>query len=211
MWKTDYAASEQRTAQWGVCDEITFNTLYDLTATLPSPYLIGYSTLSSHAPWDVPIHEFDDEVLNAFHYLDQCLGRTLLVLLPDHGIPYKDIDERHPLMNHIPMLWLGGVVREPRRIQQVCNQTDLPATLLAQLGLPHREFTFSRDVLSRTYTEPFAINTYTEGFSLVDSTSYVNYDLIGRRVCAEQGQGKPELVQRGKAILQAASKDLDQR
>ena len=224
MWKEDYTAEQQRTAQWGVRDDITFNSLYELSTTMASPFVIGFSTLSSHQPWDVPIHQFDDEVLNAFYYLDQCLGnfvqrlrkspvweQTLLIVLPDHGIDYEDINSRHPLMNHIPLLWLGGAVKAPRRIEQVCNQTDLAATLLGQLGLPHHDFTFSRDVMSKTYTEPFAINTYTEGFSLVDSVSYVNFDLISNRLCVEEGRKNPELLLRGKAILQAASKDLDKR
>jgi len=224
MWKEDYTSEEQKTAQWGVCDEITFKSLFDISQSQRSPFIIGFSTLSSHAPWDVPIKQFDDEILNAMYYLDQCLGdfiqrfrqtkvwdNTLVILLPDHGIPYKDIDERHPLMNHIPMIWIGGAVKEARRIEQVCNQTDLPATLLGQLGLNHDDFTFSRDVLSKSYTQPFAINTYTEGFSVNDSAGYVNYDLIGDRICVRQGEHIDELLQRGRAILQAASKDLDKR
>jgi phosphoglycerol transferase MdoB-like AlkP superfamily enzyme len=224
MWKEDYTSEEQKSAQWGVCDEITFKSLFDISQSQKSPFIIGFSTLSSHAPWDVPIKQFDDEILNAMYYLDQCLGdfiqrfrqtkvweNTLVILLPDHGIPYKDIDERHPLMNHIPMIWIGGAVKEPRRIEQVCNQTDLPATLLGQLGLNHDQFTFSRDVLSKSYTQPFAINTYTEGFSVNDSVGYVNYDLIGDRICVRQGEHIDELLQRGWAILQAASKDLDKR
>ena len=223
-WKADYSSSDQNTAQWGVRDDITFNTLYDLSTSLQSPYLIGYSTLSSHEPWDVPIHQLDDEKENAFYYLDQCIGsyiqklrqspvwaNTLVILLPDHGINHKDIDELHPLRNHIPMIWIGGAVKEPRRIEQVCNQTDLPATLLAQLGIDHGQYTFSRDVLSKTYTRPFAIQTNTEGFSMYDSVSFVNYDMHSNRVAAEQGRKNPELIHRAKAILQATSKDLDQR
>lgn len=223
-WKADYSSSDQNTAQWGVRDDITFNTLYDLCTSLQSPYLIGYSTLSSHEPWDVPIHQLDDEKENAFYYLDQCIGsyvqklrqspvwdNTLVILLPDHGINHKDIDELHPLRNHIPMIWIGGAVKEPRRIEQVCNQTDLPATLLAQLGIDHGQYTFSRDVLSKTYTRPFAIQTNTEGFSMYDSVSFVNYDMHSNRVAAEQGRKNPELIHRAKAILQATSKDLDQR
>ena len=223
-WKADYSSSDQNTAQWGVRDDITFNTLYDLSTSLQSPYLIGYSTLSSHEPWDVPIHQLDDEKENAFYYLDQCIGsyiqklrqspvwdNTLVILLPDHGINHKDIDELHPLRNHIPMIWIGGAVKEPRRIEQVCNQTDLPATLLAQLGIDHGQYTFSRDVLSKTYTRPFAIQTNTEGFSMYDSVSFVNYDMHSNRVAADQGRKNPELIHRAKAILQATSKDLDQR
>ena len=223
-WKEDYTADEQKTAKWGVRDDITFSTLYRLATTLPAPFLIGFSTLSSHAPWDVPIRKFDDEVLNAFYYLDQCIGdfikrfrqttawdNTLIIMLPDHGIPYQGTDESDPLLNHIPMIWVGGAVKEHRRIEQVCNQTDLPATLLGQLGLAHHQFRFSRDVMSKTYTRPFAIHTHTEGFSLIDSTGFVNYDLKSDRISCERGTRNPLFIPWGRAILQAAAKDLNER
>lgn len=223
-WKTDYTTDEQQTARWGVRDDITFQTLTQLTKTMKQPFLIGYSTLSSHSPWDVPIHHFDDEVLNAFYYLDQCVGNfiqqlrhtelwnhTLIVMLPDHGIVHAGLDESNPLLNHIPMLWLGGVVKQPRRIEQVCNQTDLPATLLGQLGIAHDEYTFSRDVLSTTYKHPFAIHTYDDGYTIIDSTSFVNYDFISNRVVTTSGKDSDKLMQWAKAILQAASKDLGER
>ena len=223
-WKEDYTSDEQKSAKWGVRDDITFETLYQLTTTMPQPYLIGYSTLSSHSPWDVPIHHFDDEVLNAFYYLDQCVGNfierlrkspawdnTLVVMLPDHGIFYQDIDESNPLLNHIPMIWVGGVVKEPRRVEQICNQTDLPATLLGQLGLNHDAYTFSRDVLSKTYTRPVAIHTYDDGFTMIDSTSFVNYDFISDRVVRSEGNGCERLIRQAQAILQAATKDLNER
>lgn len=222
--KDDYSSEEQNSSKWGVRDDITFQTLYGMATTAQEPFLIGFSTLSSHQPWDVPIHQFDDEVLNAFYYLDQCIGKfinqfrktkawqnTLVILLPDHGIPYQEFDESNPLKNHIPMIWTGGAIRQPRVVEQVCNQTDLPATLLGQLGVSHDEYTFSRDVMSKTYTQPFAIYTHDDSFSLYDSVSFVNYDLIGERIVASQGRENPRLVERGKAILQAASKDLNER
>ena len=223
-WLQDYSSDEQKSARWGVRDDITFATLYDLCTTLPQPYLIGFSTLSSHAPWDVPIHKFDDEILNAFYYLDQCVGNfikklrqspvwtnTLVIMLPDHGIPYKNIDETNPLKNHIPMIWTGGAVKAPQRIEQICNQTDLPATLLGQMGISHKDFTFSRDVMSKAYTNPIAINTYDDGFSIYDDSNFVNYDFISNRVVASQGKDQEKLIRQAKAILQAASKDLDKR
>lgn len=229
-WKADYTKEEQESAQWGVRDDITFDTVYDLItthSTLHTPHssiLIGYSTLSSHQPWDVPIHHFDDEVYNSFYYLDQCIGNfieklrksavwdnTLVIMLPDHGFPYKVRDESDPLLNHIPMIWVGGAVKAPKRIEQVCNQTDLPATLLGQLGINHDEYTFSRDVVSKTYTQPFAIHTYDDGFTMTDSVSFVNYDFISNRIVTEQGKKNPQLLQWGKAILQAASTDLNNR
>ena len=223
-WKDDYTKEEQTSAKWGVRDDITFQTLTELTQTMRQPFLIGYSTLSSHVPWDVPIHHFDDEVLNAFYYLDQCVGNfiqqlrqsdlwnnTLVIMLPDHGIVYAGLDESNPLLNHIPMLWVGGVIKQPRRIEQVCNQTDLPATLLGQLGIAHDDYTFSRDVLSVTYKNPFAIHTYDDGYTIIDSASFVNYDFISNRVVSNYGKDRDKLILRAKAILQAASKDLNKR
>ncbi|MBP5713254.1 MAG: sulfatase-like hydrolase/transferase [Prevotella sp.] len=223
-WSQDYSTDEQKSARWGVRDDITFGTLYDLCTTLPQPFLIGFSTLSSHAPWDVPINKFEDEILNAFYYLDQCVGNfikklrqspvwnnTLIIMLPDHGIPYKNIDETNPLKNHIPMIWTGGAVKAPQHIEQICNQTDLPATLLGQMGISHKDFTFSRDVMSESYTNPIAINTYDDGFSIYDDSNFVNYDFISNRVVASQGKEQERMILQAKAILQAASKDLDQR
>ncbi len=223
-WKADYSREQQQSANWGVRDDLTFDTLLQLADTLPRPYLIGYSTLSSHEPWDVPTHQFEDKVINAFHYLDECIGRfmarlrqsprwknTLVVMIPDHGINYGDIDETHPVRNHIPMVWVGGAVKAPRRISTICNQTDLAATLLAQLGLDHSAFTFSRDVLSRSYRYPFAYHTYNNGFSLVDSTGMVVYDLNSGRVIAGDSGDKERLVRMGKALLQRSSDDLKKR
>ena len=223
-WMKDYSAEEQKTAQWGVRDDITFKTLYQMTTTTEPPFLIGFSTLSSHSPWDVPIHHFDDEVINSFYYLDQCIGdfiqklrksaawkNTLVVMLPDHGIPHNGLDETTSLLNHIPMIWVGGAVKAPRKIELVCNQTDLPATLLGQLGVPHDDFSFSRDVLSATYTHPFATHTFDNGFSMVDSASFVSFDFVSNKVIAEEGKRNEQLLTIGKAILQAASDDLKGR
>ena len=221
IWKKDYSREEQNSAQWGVRDDITCKTLLEMTQKAQEPFLIGYSTLSSHEPWDVPVRKFEDEKLNAFYYLDACIGdfvealkktevweRTLVVMLPDHGIPYNGLDETTPLKNHIPMIWVGGVVKAPVEINKVCNQTDLAATLLGQLGLKHDDFRFSRDVLSETYQEPFAINTYDDGYSVYDSTGFVNYDFIGEKIVKSEGGQVPQLMEKAKAVLQAASEEL---
>ena len=227
-WKADYTRDEQASANWGVRDDITFNTLFELLTSKRTPggqpLLIGYSTLSSHEPWDVPVHHFDDPVLNAFWYPDRCIGdfvsrlqrteqwkRTLLVLLPDHGINHGGLDETQQLRNHIPMLWLGGVVKAPRRVPQLCNQTDLAATLLGQMHLSHADFAFSRDVLSSNYRYPFAFHTYNNGFSLVDSTGFMVYDLNADKTVVPSSGDVKRLEQLGKALLQQASDDLKKR
>ena len=224
-WKADYTLTEQNTAEWGVRDGITFETLYQMiTRKHASPFLYGFSTLSTHQPWDVPIHQYDDEILNAFYYLDQCIGdfverlrktpewnNLLLIFLPDHSMDFGDCVETVQLRNKIPMVWAGGAVKEPRRIEATCNQTDLVATLLAQMRLPYDKFPWSRDVLSKGYRYPFAVHNYNNGFSLVDSTGYMVYDLDSRKVIANKSSDSPRLVRMGKAILQATTKDLKEK
>lgn len=223
-WKTDYTLEEQETAEWGVRDDITFKTLSQMVeqkSQQEKPFLIGYSTLSSHEPWDVPTHRLDDEILNAFNYLDECMGNfisemkkspawdnLLIILLPDHGYSYGEVGEEHPMHDHVPMLWLGGAVKEPRRITQICNQTDLPATLLGQLGIDHQDYHFSRDVLSKNYTYPFATHTYNNGISMVDSTGFAVLDLNANMIVTDQSTDAQALIKKGKAILQMATREL---
>ena len=225
-WMKDYTMEQQRTSKWGVRDDITFATLYDqITAPKANGThrLIGYSTLSSHEPWDVPTHRLSEEIPNAFNYLDECLGNfidkmrqtpqwdnLLVVLLPDHGYSYFGVDETHELHDHVPMLWLGGALRGPRRVEQFCNQTDLPATLLGQMGLPHDDYLFSRDVMSRNYTYPFAVHTYNNGITMKDSTGFAVYDLNVNRIIVDKSTDARRLIRRGMAILQTASEHIRQ-
>lgn len=222
VWKKDFSADEQATSKWGVCDEIMFEAVYQqLTQKHDSPQLIGFSTLSSHEPWDVPLKKIDDPIKNAFYYLDNCIGRfvdklksskqwenTLLVILPDHSIDYQGINETKEIRNRIPLIWMGGAIKEAKTITQICNQTDLPATLLAQCGLSHDDFRWSRDVLSYSYQYPLAIHNYNNGFSVKDSTGFIVYDLNSQRVIVNQSNDTQRLERLGKAILQSTTSDL---
>ena len=227
-WHDDFTMEEQHSANWGVRDDITFNTLYqmirrqgDKETRSQERFLIGFSTLSSHEPWDVPIKKYDQEEPNAFYYLDQCIGdfisklkktpqweNLLVIFLPDHSIDYGEYTETHPLRNKIPMVWVGGAVRAHQEIKQFCNQTDLAATLLAQLQLSHEAFRWSRDVLSTSYQYPFAVHNYNNGFSLTDSTGFIVYDLGASKLIKAESSQSQRLERMGKAILQATTEDL---
>ena len=223
-WKKDFSVQEQGTSQWGVRDDIMFDAVYDyLMRPHRKPQFIGFSTLSSHQPWDVPMHVLPDTVKNAFYYLDHCIGhlvdrlrktpqweRTLLVILPDHSTYHFGHEETHPDRNRIPLVWVGGAVRRPLRVETICNQTDLVATLLAQLGLPHDGYVWSRNVLSRAYRYPFAVHNFNNGFTVVDSTGFMAFDLTNDGVMRTLSSDTERLERVGKAILQATTKDLKQ-
>ena len=226
QWKADYTNEEQNSAKWGVRDDITFNTLYEQIAAIDTSathtrHLFGFSTLSSHEPWDVPLKKIDQPIPNAFYYLDACIGNfidrlkqlpqwdnLLIIFLPDHSIDYGPYTEALQVRNKIPMVWAGGAVKAPRKITQLCNQTDLAATLLAQLRLPHDQFRWSRDVLSASYRYPFAVHNYNNGFSLTDSTGFIAYDLESQRLVTNESSQPERLERMGKAILQATTADL---
>ena len=222
-WLDDYTMEEQHSANWGVRDDITFNTLYQQIVAMPQEerFLIGFSTLSSHEPWDVPIKKYDKKEPNAFYYLDQCIGdfinklkktpqweNLLVVFLPDHSIDFGEYTETHPLRNKIPLVWVGGAVKAHQEINQFCNQTDLAATLLAQLHLSHKAFRWSRDVLSSSYQYPFAVHNYNNGFSLTDSTGFIVYDLGASQLIKVESSHSQRLERIGKAILQTTTADL---
>ena len=225
-WKADYTNEEQNSAKWGVRDDITFNTLYEQIAAIDTSathtrHLFGFSTLSSHEPWDVPLQKLDQPIPNAFYYLDTCIGHfidrlkrlpqwdnLLIIFLPDHSIDYGHFTEAVQERNKIPMVWAGGAVKAPRKVAQLCNQTDLAATLLAQLQLPHAQFRWSRDVLSASYRYPFAVHNYNNGFSLTDSTGFIAYDLESSRLVTNESSQATRLERMGKAILQATTADL---
>ena len=231
-WKNDFTADEQHSAQWGVRDDIMLDALLnDITGEQRPHWMKTLLTLSSHEPWDVPdpVEATDwnpqaDPVLTAFHYLDRCIGQfidnlrktpqwaqTLVVILPDHGLRHQGVDETTRLYNHIPMLWVGGAVSSPRVVDRLCCQSDLAATLLAQLGIDHSRYVFSRDIMSSTYRCPTAYHTYNNGVTLYDSTGFVAYDLDARQVIAREGDSAPTLLRQAKAILQRTSHDLKRK
>ena len=220
-WQKDYTLEEQKSAQWGVRDDITCNTLYDMIIHEKSPFLIGYSTLSTHDPWDVPVKIRDNKIENAFSYLDQCINtlverlkktpqwkNLLLILLPDHSMDFNGISEHDARRNHIPMVWIGGAVKAPKAVSVICNQTDLPATLLGQLQLSHRQFRYSRDVLSKNYTQPFAVHTFNNGISVIDPSGFALYDLNTQKAAVEHSPVSQQLIYRGQMVLQAATEAI---
>lgn len=224
---TGFPPEARHTHDWGVTDAIAFDSLFQRIIRRPQqePWHIGFLTLASHEPWKVPYSRLPhDEKANAFAYLDDCIGRfveklkkteawknLLVIFLPDHGINYPegipDSDERR---SHIPMIWVGGAVSAPRVVSKICNQTDLPATLLGQMDLPHDAFRFSRDVMSDTYRNPCAVHTWNEGVYFKDSTgiSVVNLLTKPASIIREAPTPSPRRCDAAKAFLQTCYDDL---
>lgn len=224
--ETDFTLQERKTNAWGVNDDITFSRLFqELKSRKDSLWLTGFLSISSHEPFEVPYHRLEDKICNAFAYSDSCLGalvdslrstpiwdNLLLVITPDHGFRYpQEGFAFDPHVHHIPVLWLGGAVKEPKVIDSFTNQTDIAATLLAQLGIDHSDFLFSRNVLSESYTYPFSFYTFSNGLCFIDSTGVTLYDDDSGQCLINDPDGADLRLNRGKAILQTLYDDLEAR
>lgn len=227
---TDFSAAERQTNAWGVNDDITFSALLEkLKSSEDSLWHTTFLTLSSHEPFQVPSNRFEDDICNSFAYTDSCIGAfvdslkqtalwedLLLVLMPDHGFCYPRTGFKSaPHVHHIPVIWTGGAVKQPVKIDKLMNQTDVAATLLAQMDIDHSDFLFSRNVLSEQYKDQFAFYTFVDGFCYIDSTGATLYDNAAGKVLENMGNGTVEQnlnrENRGKAILQTLYDDLEAR
>ena len=224
---TDFSLAEQTSNAWGVNDDITFEYLYNQLRNRKEegPWHTAFLTLSSHEPFEVPYHRLEDKIPNAFAYTDECLGKfvdrlkqtpawkdLLVICLPDHGFYYpREGSNAMPRFYHIPLLWLGGAVKQPMQVDKIMNQTDLAATLLGQLGLEHTAFTFSRNVLGSDYKYPFAFYSFNNGFSFRDSTGVTVFDNNSGSILFNEPEADESRLDKGKAILQTVYDDLGNR
>lgn len=216
-----------RLSKWGANDNITFTHLYESIRERDekTPWLSTFLTLSSHEPFEVPYHHLEDPYLNSMAFTDSCIGsfigqlkelpvwkNTLVVLVSDHGYRYPaSLTDYEPRRFHIPMIWLGGAIKEPAIIDTYANQTDLAATLLSQLNLPHDSFTFSRDILAPGYPE-YAFYTFPNGFGFIDSTGISVYDNESNKPLIESpAENSNERLNKGKVLLQTLYDDLGNR
>ena len=189
-----YFKREELNSSWGAHDSTSAMKMYHTIAEIDpaAQWMLVWQTISSHEPWDVPYHRLEDEKLNAFAYTDQCVGdlidslrtlpvwdKLLVIIIPDHGFLYEQTYDNAEFF-HSPMLWIGGAVKEPRRMHTLMNQSDIAATLLAQMGRSHDEYPWSRNVLSPDY-KPFVYCNYPTGIFYKDEHGEALYDLSAQK------------------------------
>ena len=188
-----YFTRDELDTGWGANDSTAAMKMYHTIAEVrpDAQWMMVWQTISSHEPWDVPYHRLEDKKLNAFAYTDQCLGdlidslktlpvweKMLVIVIPDHGFLYEQTYDESDFF-HSPMLWLGGAIKESRRMSVLMNQSDIAATLLAQMGLSHDDYPWSRNVFAPDY-KPFVYCNYPGGLLYKDATGETLYDLTAQ-------------------------------
>lgn len=214
---------EDKISKWGVPDHIlAAKMMEDIKAQQNEkrPMLRILQTSSSHEPFEVPYHRLKDKRLNAFAYTDSVMGaivreyrklprwkNTLIVFVPDHVGGYKENLNDHDRSRYqIPLILAGGAISRPMKVGIIGSQHDIAATLLGQLGVEHREFTFSKNMMSDA-TPKFAFFAVNDAFGIVSEENSLIYDNRAKRIVYDKGE-KGFNLKRGQAYLQKLYDDL---
>ncbi len=214
---------EDKISKWGVPDHIlAARMMEDIKAQQNEkrPMLRILQTSSSHEPFEVPYHRLKDKRLNAFAYTDSVMGaivreyrklprwkNTLIVFVPDHVGSYKENLNDHDRSRYqIPLILAGGAISRPMKVGIIGSQQDIAATLLGQLGVEHREFTFSKNMMSDA-TPKFAFFAVNDAFGVVSEENSLIYDNRAKRIVYDKGE-KGFNLKRGQAYLQKLYDDL---
>lgn len=214
---------EDKLSKWGVPDHIlAAKMMEDIKAQQNEkrPMLRILQTSSSHEPFEVPYHRLKDKRLNAFAYTDSVMGaivreyrklprwkNTLIVFVPDHVGGYKEnLNDHNRSRYQIPLILAGGAISRPMKVGIIGSQHDIAATLLGQLGVEHREFTFSKNMMSDA-TPKFAFFAVNDAFGIVSEENSLIYDNRAKRIVYDKGE-KGFNLKRGQAYLQKLYDDL---
>ncbi|MDB5112697.1 MAG: hypothetical protein JWR67_3811 [Mucilaginibacter sp.] len=189
---------------WGVHDNLLFKRHVAYLSQQKKPFFSLIQTLTNHEPFVLPVkphftgRDLSSQFRSTAYFTDSCLNayfedakkhewykNTLFILVADHGhrLPKSTSAAYDPAKYHIPLLFFGEVIKPEYRGKQISklgNQTDIAATLLAQLNLPHQQFKWSKDLLN-PFSKEFAFFNWDNGFGFMLPQQAVSYDNSGQR------------------------------
>ena len=104
----------------------------------------------------------------------------------------------------IPLILIGGAIKQPLVVDTYASQIDIAATLLAQLGLPHDEFTFSKNIMN-PYSPHFAYFTRPNYFGMITADNQLVYNLDANTVQLDEGTAKGANLEREKRSCRSST------
>jgi phosphoglycerol transferase MdoB-like AlkP superfamily enzyme len=217
-------------SKWGAFDHVVFEKSLQDLSRYKEPFFANILTLSSHEPFETPKDfKFDKTInlanenqafMNVIRYTDDALGQfireckqqkwwqnTLVVITADHGThilePKNDIDRFR-----IPVLFLGGALaKKGVIIETVGSQTDIAATILAQLKINYKAYKWSKNLFAKQLN-PFAYFTTRNAFGFATKNTTMLYDTEGSLIRTFQGSLDSNNIATGKAFLQTIYTDF---
>ena len=219
----------ERTTSWGVHDEFVLNRFQSDLQTEKQPFFATLFTLSSHEPYDVPLHHFKEkdetsEFKNSIFYTDSIIGafinkaktsswwyNTLIIFVADHGHPLPGHDANDaPSKFHIPLIFSGGALKMKGTINTIGSQTDIATTLLHQLNYSTKQFKWGKDLLDSS-AKPFAFYSFNNGFGFVTPKGTETIDNVsGKTIFKSPGYDSAD-IKFGKAYMQDSYEDYLRR
>lgn len=178
-------------------DEELFKLLGQRIDNTKEPFLYAAFTGSTHSPFDYPkrkepiFHGAEAEYMNSIVYADGCIGdfmkscqkkkwynNTIFIFVADHGHP-NPLNQNPSSVKffRIPFLIVGEPLKEEyrgKRIDKVCSQADIAATLLYQFGGDLSRYPWSKDVLNPNCPE-YALHTINRGYGWVSDKGNLIY------------------------------------
>jgi len=223
---SDFSANPRTQGKLGIHDERMFTNWMDAINKKKEPFFTCLFTLSSHSPYDMPMKEkplwgtSDIKYVTSIFYTDSCLGvffkeaklqpwykNTLFVIVADHSNHsprnYANSSVEH---NHIPLLICGDVLKQNYRgkvINRIASQTDITATVLSQLKIPHQQYRWSKNLFDTVNV--FAFYTFYDGYGLVTPKGNLVWDKTAGGVYTTNTFSKDDFVlfkAKGEAYLQ---------
>ncbi|MEO6444742.1 MAG: LTA synthase family protein [Gemmatimonadaceae bacterium] len=210
----DYPKDAFKTA-WGVADEYIFDkalVTFDSLHAAGKPFYSLVLSVSNHKPYSFPAGRIDADPnarrrTNAVMYADWALGRfvrdarkhpwfdnTLFVLMGDHGARVYGASEIPLPSYEVPVLFYApGFIPAGQRIQTLASTLDLPATIMARLGMSYDTKWFGRDVFAIAPDDGRALMTHNSNIALMrgdrvavlglkGATDVYEYDRPGKRL-----------------------------
>jgi len=216
----DNFESKDQNSKWGAHDGIVENKIIEYLQNNPSPFFTTWLTLSSHEPYETPVNPVikgNDDVslfLNSLHYTDSIVNHfvsyckkqsfwnnTIIVIVADHGHRLPRSENKIEDFK-IPMLWLGGaLLKNGITINNTGSQIDIAATLLSQLNLPHENYKWSKDILSKQ-TSQWAYFSFNNGFGFVEPENYFIFDNVGKSIIEHKREMNSTEINIGKSLQQ---------
>jgi len=214
----------------GVHDEYLFAKHLEDLNEMPQPFFSIAFTSSSHSPYDHPMENVIDwggnenDFINSAFYSDKQLGtylreakkqswypNTLFILVADHSHnTYRNWPLESFDYHKIPLLFYGDVIKNEfkgERIGKIISHSDLPKTLLKQVGIPAEEFKWSRDIFN-PYTPEYAFFElhYAYGWKQPQGSYVYSWDWKKyyeyKFVPGTTKQEEDKIIKNGKAYLQ---------